>query len=427
MAWITALDGWPPMEDIAGLILRLVGAFYAVGALFGLCRCAMDLLMTRALAALGAPDPAEAQRISLHVAQILLVGLGGIALMALLNLALPIFLASLALQALYAWVIGPRLGDPGDPPGSAALMQRQRSRLLFLAVTLLAAAAAHAGLLRDPRAEPWPALLLAALLALGLLGHAAHLLRGTARALPAPAPLPVTEVAPLEEGPAPEFDEGLRRAAFILSPSWNEGGLFEAETRRPVSQDLPPDMLTEADRAAIRHWLEVFRELADPADPQRCRFIAPEGAARMAAEGAGVFEQLAARLAPCPLRFVPVPWPRLSRHGAMAVRFMAEQSVSPLWLSDESGHVPVDPHEFGLSWNLAVEMNVWALDFDAGTGWEDPSRAPRWTETEAAAHEAEGLRLAHRLARELAATGRGHLPVSFWSEREARAIPIQGA
>lgn len=419
------------MEDIAGLILRLLGAYYAVGAVFGLRRCAMDLLLTRALAALGAPDPAESRaetrQMAFYTAQILLVGLGGIALMALLDLALPIFLASLLLQALYAWVIGPRLGDPGDPPGSADRVRRQRSRMLFLAVTLLVAAAAYAGLLR--RAEPGPALALAALLSLALLGYAFHLLRGMPRAMPDRAfgAFPTAEVAPPNDEPAPEHDAGLRSASFILSPSWNEGALFEAQTRRPVFLSLPRDMLTEADWGAIQFLLGVWRDVGDPADPQRHRFTTPDGAARMAAEGRWVFQQLAARLAPCPLRFEPAPWPRISRHGATAVRLMAEQGASALWVTDDDGHVPLDPHEFGLSWKLALDINAWSLDFDAGTGWEGPGGAPRWTEAEAEAHEAEGLRLARRLAWELAATGRGQLPVSFWSESAARSIPIPGA
>jgi hypothetical protein len=420
------------MDDLAGVILRLIGAFYAVGAVFGLRRCAMDLLMTRALAALSAADPAEtraeARQMAFYIAQILLVGLGGIALLALLDLALPIFLASIGLQALYAWVIGPRLGDLGDPPGSPERARRQWSRLLFVVVTLLVAGAAHAGVLRGWQAAPWPALALAALLALALLLYAARLLRGMPGALPAADPgasPPMEEAGPLDDGPAPQHDERLRTASFILSPSWNEGGLFEATTRRPVFSDLPEDMLTEADRDAIRHWLGVFREVADPADPRRCGFRAPDGAARMASEGQWVFEQLAARLAPCPLRFEPVPWPRLSRHGATEVRLMAEQQMDALWLSDGQGQQPINPQEFGLSWKLALDIHVWALDFDAGTGWDGPDGAPRWTEAEAAAHEAEGLRLAQRLALELAATGRGHLPVSFWSESEVRAIPIR--
>lgn len=419
------------MDDLAGVILRLIGAYYAVGAVLGLRRCAMDLMMTRALAALSASDPAEtraeARQMGFYITQILLVGLGGIALLALLDLALLIFLASIGLQALYAWVIGPRLGDLGDPPGSAERARRQWSRVLFLAVTMLVAAAAHAGLLRH--AEPWPAVALAALLALGLVGYAVHLLRGMPRALPVAdaGVFPAPETAPPDDAPAPEFDEGLRRASFILSPSWDEGALFEAQTRHPVFLNLPRDMLTEADRDAIQFLLDVWRDVGDPADPQRCHFSVPDGAARIAAEGRWVFEQLAARLAPCPLRFEPAPWPRLSRHGATAVRLMAEQGAGALWAADDSGHAPLDPHAFGLSWKLALDLHVWALDFDEGTGWEGPDGAPRWTGAEAAAHEAEGLRLAHRLARELAATGRGHLPVSFWSESEARAIPIRGA
>ena len=67
------------------------------------------------------------------------------------------------------------------------------------------------------------------------------------------------------------------------------------------------------------------------------------------------------------------------------------------------------------------------MDFDNSMDWDDPGGAPRWTAAEAAAHEAEGRVLAMRLVGELAATGRNHVRVSFWSAAEGRAIPIQGA
>jgi hypothetical protein len=421
------------MEEAAGWALRLVGAFYALAAVFALRRCAMDLLLTRALAALRASDSKETRaengRIALQVLQLLLVGFGGIALMPLLSLALPIFIASAGLHALNVFVLAPRIFDPLDPPDAAGLAQRRRSMLVYLMATLLIAAAEFAGVLRDWRAEAWPVLALAALLGLGLMGYAFRLLRGMPR-----APAWATDTAPLgplpaDEPPQPEpgYDEALRNASFILSPSWDEGALFEAKTCRPVFLTLPRDMLTEADWDAIQFLLDVWRDVGDPADPQRCRFSAPDGAARIATEGEWVFQQLAARLAPRPIRFEPTPWPRLSLHDATAVRLMSELGAGPLWVTNETGHEPVNPQDFGISWRLALDIHIWGLDFDEGIGWDDPGGPPLWTEAEAAAHEAEGLLIAQRLARELAATGRGHVPLGFWSESETRLIPIQGA
>ncbi len=416
--------------EIASWALRLLGAFYALAACLGLRRCAMDLLLSRAISALGGADSpetrAETRRAMVQAAQLVLVGLGGIALMALLDLAFPIFVASAAFYVFYVLLLAPRLLDPFDPPDAEGLAQRRRALVIYLAVTLLVGMAALQGLLRDWRAESWQVLGLVALLALGLLGYALHLLRGLPKA---PGRDAASDVSP-QQAPwpstarGPEQDERLRGARFILSPSWNEGGLFEAETRRPVSSDLPQDMLTEADWDAIQYWMDVFRDVGDAADPRRCGFTAPDGAARMAAEGQWVFDQLAARLGPGRLSFEPVPWPRLSRHRATAVKLMAEAGVGALWVSDGDIHEPVDPRDFGLSWKLELDIHVWDLDFEEGARWEDADGAPRWGPAEAAAHEAEGRAIAARLARELAVTGRAHVPVRFWSESEARLIDI---
>ena len=184
-------------------------------------------------------------------------------------------------------------------------------------------------------------------------------------------------------------------------------------------------MLTEADDHLIQYWMDVFRDVADAADPQRCRFKAPDGAARMEKAGRPIFEQLAARLAPGQLRFEPVPWPRLSRYDVSAVKLMAEAGNDPLWGTSGGFDHNIDARFFGISWALALDLNVWRLDFDEALDWYNPSAKPRWSVAEAAAHEAEGRVLAERLAGELAATGRAHVPVSFWSESAQAWILVQ--
>ena len=139
------------MEDLstaAGWALRLLGAFYALAAGLGLRRIAMDLLLTQALSALAAADPretaAERRRAWFLATQLLLVGVAGIALMALLDVALPLFAISAALYAVYLLVLAPRFFDPLDPldpPEEHGRAQRWRAFWVYLAATALIACA----------------------------------------------------------------------------------------------------------------------------------------------------------------------------------------------------------------------------------------------------------------------------------------------
>lgn len=414
----------------AGWALRLLGAFYALSAGFGLRRHAIDMLLTQALSALAMPDPRETaagtRRAWFLSTQLLVVGVAGIALMALLDLALPLFVVSAALYALYVVVLAPRFFDPFDPPEEAGRSQTRRAFWIYLTVTVLIVAAGWGGLLRPWREEAWPVLAIAGLLAAGLVAYGIRLMWRMQVVPGAPRFDSSDHQLTLPDGQE-EFQARLRETPLTLSPSWDDGALFDATTREAVAGPLPPDMVTQEDWELIAHWLGLIRDVMDPSDPERRGFRVHDGAARMEAEGRPLFERLAARMAPGQLRFEPVPWPRLSRYDVTAVKLMCDAGTDPLWGSRDGFHESMDAHLFGLSWSLAIDLGVWRMDFDNSVDWDDPGGAPRWTAAEAAAHEAEGRVLAMRLVGELAATGRNHVRVSFWSAAEGRAIPIQGA
>ena len=421
------------MEDLstaAAWALRLLGVFYALGAGLGLRRIAMDLLLTQALSALAAADPretaAERRRAWFLATQLLLVGVAGIALMALLDVALPLFAISAALYAVYLLVLAPRFFDRFDPPDVPGRSQTWRAFWTYLVATALVAAAGWGELLRPWQEQAWPVLAVAGLLAAAMVAYGLQLMRRmqSVPGLPRIDSTVNDRNAGLAD-PQEEFQARLRSSPLVLSPSWDHGGLFDASTRQPVSGLLPSDMLTEADERLIESWLGVFRDVGDPSDPQRCRFTAPDGAARMEQAGRPIFEQLAARLVPGQLRFEPVPWPRLSHYDVSAVKIMADAGNDPLWGTRGVFNENIDAHFFGISWNLARDLHVWMMDFDDAVDWGDPSCKPRWSAAEAAAHEAEGRALAERLAGELAATGRGHVRVSFWSESAQTVIPVR--
>ena len=151
--------------------------------------------------------------------------------MALLDVALPLFAISAALYAVYLLVLAPRFFDPLDPldpPEEHGRAQRWRAFWVYLAATALIAAAGWGRLLRPWREEAWPVLALAGLLAAGLVAYGIHLMR---RMQSVPG-LPRFDGA-MDAGnagladPQKEFQARLRSSPLVLSPSWDQGGLFD--------------------------------------------------------------------------------------------------------------------------------------------------------------------------------------------------------
>lgn len=419
-----------PAEELtfaAGIALRLLGAFYALGALFGLRRQAMDMLLTRALAAIARPDPrevlAETRRAWILSAQLMLVGVVGLALMALLDLALPMMLASAGFYALYLFWFSPRFLDPFDPPEEPGRGQTWRAFWLYLGATAFVVLAGWGGVLRPLRDEAWPVLAAVALLAAGLVGYGTSLLWRMHNTPALSGPNWAEEEAIRRET---EYEAAIREVPLILSPSWNRGPFFDACTREDIHGRLPYDLLPWEEEEELDAWMRLFQEIADIDDPCQCRFLAPDGPARMEEMGRPLFERLAARMPPGRIAFEPVPWPRLPRREATAVKLMAEAGVDPLWIISGDVHEPIPADVFGLSWSLTRALFGWQGEYDGSIDWDDPGGPPLWDEAEAAAHDAQGEVLAVRLARELAATGRGHVAVTYWSERRQAAISVQG-
>lgn len=411
----------------AGLGLRLLGAFYAVGALAGLRRQAMDMLLTQALAALARPDPretrAETRRAWFLASQLMLVGVVGVALMALLDLALSLMIVSAGIYGLYIFWLSPSFFDPFDPPEEPGRSQTWRAFWLYLGAVALVALAGWGGVLRPVAEEPWPTLAAVALLAAALVAYGLRLL-WKMRQAPVPSGRSWTEDEAIRRDT--EFEAAIQEVPLILSPSRNQGGLFDARTQESIAGRLPHDFLPWEEEEELDAWLRLFEEISDPDDPEQCRFLVSDGPKRMEEAGRPIFERLAARMPPGHISFEPRPWPRRTKVSATAVKLMADGGADPLWVSSGKVHEPVYPYVFGLSWRLGRDLVGWAAQYDSSIDWDDPAGARLWDEAEAASHDAEGEVLAQRLAGELAATGRGHVAVTYWSERRQAAIPIQG-
>lgn len=270
------------------ILLCLVGAFYAFGGFVATRAALTSHFMDRAIAALGGEKPARSETVKtywmLAAAGIILAG--GASLLFLLDVAVGLFLASAAGQALYLLVLAPRFFDAVDPPEAAGRRATVNAFVIYLASTALVVWAWKAGKLVSVASAAWPALAIPAAL---VLAHIAYVVRMLAAA-PQPSPF---------------------------------AGLQGAD-----ADGEPPD----------------------PAQSTR-------------------------------------------------IKVMADYYCHPLWALDAEMYGDIAPEALGLSPELTRDLNAWAEAFTASLAPDDPAET-RWSEEEAAAHEAMARPLAIRLARE---------------------------
>jgi cytochrome b subunit of formate dehydrogenase len=121
-------------------------------------------LLDRALAAITLERlrPVERAQTLWLLCSAVLVLAGGIALMLLLELAVWLFLASAAGQALYLAWLAPRYFDAADPPDAKGCRQTANAFVIYTAATAFVVWASYTGRLAPWQELPWPLLALAA-------------------------------------------------------------------------------------------------------------------------------------------------------------------------------------------------------------------------------------------------------------------------
>ncbi|WP_052699358.1 hypothetical protein [Hyphomicrobium sp. 99] len=82
-----------------------------------------------------------------------------------------------------------------------------------------------------------------------------------------------------------------------------------------------------------------------------------------------------------------------------SVKVMADYHTHPLWAMDEHLYGDFPPEQLGLSPELSADLNAWADAFTSSLNEDDPANS-LWSEAQHRAHQAEGRRLAIRLAQE---------------------------
>jgi hypothetical protein len=149
--------------DATDISLRLVGAFYAFAGYVAARVALSSHFLDRALAAitLEEPKPVERAQALWLLCSAVLVLAGGIALMLLLELAVWLFLASAAGQALYLAWLAPRYFDAADPPDAKGRRQTTNAFVIYTAATAFVVWASWTGRLAPWQELPWPLLALA--------------------------------------------------------------------------------------------------------------------------------------------------------------------------------------------------------------------------------------------------------------------------
>lgn len=408
--------GMTTIELAIDIALRLVGAFYALTAPLVLRTAAMNRVLIIALDALSPGDPrerrAETIRTICLATNAVLIGTGGILLMARAALAAPVFAAATLSYGLYLFWFAPRHLDPWDPPEDPERTRTRNAFFLHAIATAIVATAGAGGELVALADLPLPVVA-------GILGLVVAL---AAYALVLFKPWrPAPSLAPANSRYDDEFTVDDYRGSYgissrvVLTPSWNDGGLADAETGAPCYL-IEGVELSNEDVGRIGDWVALFQQLADRDDPRRCALRDPADQARITEAGRSVHAMLVERVGADRVAYDPVARPRAPEVFPAAIKVMADHDCDPLW-HDGGGEVgPIVPDALGISWRLARDLDRWARDFDGSVDRADPGGGPGWTSERHAAHDASGRALAARLRDELRRTARADVPVRFHAD-----------
>lgn len=127
----------PGSVELTDIVLRLLGAFYAFAGFVATRAALMSLFLDRAIAAVGAQKPSriEVNQSAWLISSAALVLVGGVLLLAGLQLAALAFVASALGQAAYIFLLAPRYFDREDPPDPGGRRQTTNAFVLYLAAT----------------------------------------------------------------------------------------------------------------------------------------------------------------------------------------------------------------------------------------------------------------------------------------------------
>jgi hypothetical protein len=247
---------------VVEVLLCLVGAFYAFAGYVATRAGLTSHFIDRAIAAIGASKPSvvETRQTYWLLSAATLVLASGAALLFLLDIAVWLFVASSAGQALYLGVLGPRYFDRAEPPDPRGRRQTTNAFVIYLAATAFVVWAGAAGKLVTVAELGW----LAAVPAAAVVAHVIYVL-WTLAGSPAAKTSPLFAGVP-PEGGARDPSECKRikvMADYDCHPLW---ALDE-----DVYGDIAPEKLNLSPELThdLNVWAEAYSSSLNREDPSQ--------------------------------------------------------------------------------------------------------------------------------------------------------------
>lgn len=406
------------MLAFSDIALRLIGVFYAIVSFLGIRRVALGLMITNALIGIRGPGTphqrkeaaAERLRAAIMLALLVLGGIAGTALALLLDVAALLMIAVNLLSIVYLAIVAPCWIDPYDPPEPAGRSSTIVATAVYLAATLWACAHWAVGRM-VPLADAHPGLVTILCAVAGLF--VAEAVRRWRSVSDLPQALsPAAEDDGAAEAEWQQACAALAGAPLLLWPSAYRTAIRNGLTGQPLEGwPLPVPELKGYDTMELYEWERAFTEALDPDDPTRTRFRSAVEGEAMLARGQVLLAELQKHLGDR-IALPAAPFAQTIEESPARVRLRAVGEEYPLIDPDrEWPNQNVWTAAFGLSVGLENDLSAWGEKYDNSGDTEGiPPQSPGAT---AAAFDREGRALAIRLARELAATARGYIEVSF--------------
>ena len=162
--------------ELTDVVLRIIGAFYAFGGFVATRAGLMSQIIDQAIAAIALKKPTrtETAQNAWLITMAALVLVGGVLLLAGLQLAVWVFVASALSQAAYIYYLAPRFFDAENEPDGGGRRASTNAFVIYLAATAFILWAAYRGRLVTLDEASTPALVA---VAAGLLLYAGYLAR----------------------------------------------------------------------------------------------------------------------------------------------------------------------------------------------------------------------------------------------------------